>query len=394
MFPFDADRAAPPGEGRPLTDEDAAVQRRQRERRRLVGLLRRRTARARGHPWGPGERRHRRDDGAGRRGGAGASFPRRTAAASAICCWRPPGAPLSPDLDYALAWRGADGHERLLTPWERVVLYPDRRSPRRSGCPRDAADSGLWRTGPARRGVCRTGGRAAPRAARRRSEAVLAGPLFPRRAPGRLRRRQPRGRWSDRARDRAVRQQQLVSMDADRRRSRLARQAPMVARRRHALLSVARGRGLLRPVGRPDRSRPRCAGRSLHSGSRSSIRRGSTSIPTGTPARWASPGDAWSCRCRPSRAASGSCRTLVLEYQRRRQRVLPISHLRGIEVIRHSAQVRRHVPRHFCPPRQPGRQPAGGRRRLVGRPDRQRTRRAHARTRPGAAAAARDRPSA
>ncbi len=311
VFPFDADRATPPGKGRPLTDEDAAA----------FGI----SASADGSSVFYAEGRPGRAALPGVRvsvdtgettvlvdDAAKGLVPSPNGRSVSYLLQRPPGAaPVAgPRLRACMARR-----RRPRAAADAMGARhpdPDRRPPRRSRCPRDAADPGLWRPGPARRSVRRTGGRAAPRAARRRSEAVLAGPLFPRRALDCLRGREPRGRWSARARDRAVRQQQLVSMDADCRRSRLARQAPMVARRRYALLPVARGRRASTPCGVSGSIAPAVRRPVLHSGSRSSTRPGSTSIPTAAAARWASAGGVWSCRCGPSRAASGCCRTLVL----------------------------------------------------------------------------------
>ena len=262
VFPFDADRATPPGKGRPITDEDAAA----------FGI----SASADGSSVFYAEGRPGRAVLPGVRvsvdtgettvlvddvpNGLVASPNGRSVS---YLLQRPPGAPpLSPDLDYALAWRGADGRERLLTPWERVILIPTDVRPDDRGVLATQLTQGYG--GPAQLVEVSAGPAGAPRrvlldAARKQ---FWQGHYSPDGRRVAFVVTKPRGGWSDRARDRAVRQQQLVSMDADRRRSRLARQAPVVARRRYALLPVARGRGLLRPVGRADRSRPRCAGRS------------------------------------------------------------------------------------------------------------------------------------
>ena len=123
VFPFDADRATPPGEGRPLTDEDAAA----------FGI----SASADGSSVFYAEGRPGRTALPGVRVSvdtgettvlvddvAKGLVPSPNGRSVSYLLQRPPGAPLSPDLDYALAWRGADGHERLLTPWERVILIP------------------------------------------------------------------------------------------------------------------------------------------------------------------------------------------------------------------------------------------------------------------------------
>ena len=217
-----------------------------------------------------------------------------------------------------------------------------------------------------------TGGRAAPRAARRRSEAVLAGPLFPRRAPDRLRRHEPRGRWSARARDRAVRQQQLVStwtrIAADHAWPDKPRWSPdggtlyflsRAAGGFYALWGVRIDRDRGAPAGPPFRVAQFDSPRFHVDSDMEHLRDGHRQ------------GAVWSCRCGPSRAASGCMSNGGYSSTKGGDRAFsPISHLRGIEVIRRSAQVRRHVPHHFLPSAPAWPSACWRRHRLVGRPDR------------------------
>jgi Tol biopolymer transport system component len=121
VFPFEADRATQPGDGRPVTDEDASV----------FGL----SVSADGKAIFYQEIRPGRRNGRGVRtildtgettvlvdGATPVSAP--SGSGTVYGLFRMPATEPVSDMEYALAWRDSSGRERLLSPWGARTLTP------------------------------------------------------------------------------------------------------------------------------------------------------------------------------------------------------------------------------------------------------------------------------
>jgi Tol biopolymer transport system component/DNA-binding winged helix-turn-helix (wHTH) protein len=123
VFPFDADRGTAPGEGRPLTDEDATISGLALSRDgAAIYYLEERVGRQI-------HRGARTDVATGETtalfsGGVSGFVPAPDGRAGAYMLNRAPPDAAQTSLEYALAWRDAKGNERLLSRWSRGALVP------------------------------------------------------------------------------------------------------------------------------------------------------------------------------------------------------------------------------------------------------------------------------